>query len=274
MSPLVMGIVNVTPDSFAESDPLVADGAVNVDAAVQRGLSLVAAGADFVDVGGESTRPGAAPVDAAEEQRRILPVIAALAEAGVKVSVDTHHAETATTAVSVGASIINDVSCGRDPQMFDVVAETGVQYVLMHNRGESADMYARAEYADIAAEVAQELQSQVTAALAAGVAREQLILDPGIGFAKTPAQNWDLLRNLGPVRSLDLPVLLGVSRKRFLGELLDSQDDPRPVEQRDAATAAFSFWAAALGLWAVRVHDVRATCDAIAVAHALAVNDA
>lgn len=270
MPTLVMGIVNVTPDSFAESQPLVASGTIQLDAAVSRAMSLVRYGADFIDVGGESTRPGAMPVAIEEEQERALPLIAALASSGVQVSVDTRHAQTAHAAVSAGATVINDVSCGHDPEMFEVVARTGAKYVLMHNRGDSTDMYAQADYADIASEVAAELKVKIAEALSAGVAPEQLIIDPGIGFAKTPSQNWELLRNLAPVQALGFPLLLGVSRKRFLGELLADGEGPREVQQRDVATAALSFWAAMLGFWAVRVHDVRSTKDALAVASKMA----
>jgi dihydropteroate synthase len=271
MSPLVMGILNVTPDSFAESIPLVVDAAVDVNAAVARALKAAADGAHIVDVGGESTRPGAGPVSEEIEQARVLPVIEELAKYKLNVSIDTRHSTTAAAAISAGASIVNDVSCGADPDMFALVAKYDVRYVLMHNRGSSADMYSQAVYRNIGADVAAELEDRVSKALAAGVRRGQIIVDPGIGFAKTPEQNWELLRTLDSLIALGLPVLLGVSRKRFLGELLAAEGSARDVEGRDVATAAFSMWAAQRGLWGVRVHDVRSTADVLAVAAAVEV---
>ena len=271
MSPRVMGILNVTPDSFAESIPLVVDAAVDVNAAVARALMMAADGAHIVDVGGESTRPGAEPVSEKIEQARVLPVIEELAKHKLNISIDTHHCATAAAAISAGASIVNDVSCGADPDMFALVAKHDVRYVLMHNRGTIADMYSQAVYRNIGADVAAELEDRVSKALAAGVRREQIIVDPGIGFAKTPEQNWELLRTLDSLLALGLPVLLGVSRKRFLGELLGAQGSMRSVEGRDVATAAFSMWAAQRGLWGVRVHDVRSTVDVLTVAAALEV---
>lgn len=269
MRPLVMGIVNVTPDSFAEPRPLVVAGKADVRAAVDRGLALVGEGADIIDVGGESTRPGATPVTAHEEQARVLPVVDALVAAGIRVSIDTRHASTAAAAIQLGADVVNDVSCGGDPKMFETVAAADVTYVLTHNRGSSADMYEYAHYDDIGVDVARDLSTRAADAESAGIRRSRLIVDPGIGFAKVPQQNWDLLGHLEPVQALALPMLLGVSRKRFLGDLLAGGGEPRNVEGRDVATAVLSFWAAVRGVWGVRVHDVRSTVDALKVASAL-----
>ena len=253
-----MGVVNVTPDSFSDGGQFF-----DTDAAIAHGLRLVDDGADIVDVGGESTRPGAARVDVAEERRRILPVVRALVGDGVRVSVDTMRAATAEAAVAAGATIVNDVSGGlADAAMARFVAEAGVQYVTMHWRGHSDRMDSLAVYADVAGEVRDELAVRIEALLAAGVAGEQLIVDPGLGFAKVGAQNWELLRRLDVLAELGLPVLVGASRKRFLGELLDPG---HPVEARDLPTAVVSALAARAGAWGVRVHDVAATRVALAV---------
>jgi dihydropteroate synthase len=254
---LVMGVVNVTPDSFS-------DGGAFLDpaAAVAHGLRLVAEGADLVDVGGESTRPGADRVDAEEERARVLPVVRALAADGVVVSVDTTRASVAEAALDAGASLVNDVSGGTaDPAMAKLVAATGVPYVLMHSRGPSADMQSRATYADVVAEVGAELAARLADLVAAGVDPEQVVLDPGLGFAKTAAHNWALLGRLGELATLGRPLLVGASRKSFLGALLGD----RPVDDRDDATQATTVLAAAAGAWCVRVHVVRPAADAVRV---------
>ncbi len=267
----VMGIVNVTPDSFAETVPLVDSTAIHIDAAVLRGQELVAAGAHIIDVGGESTRPGAARVSEAEESQRVLPVVRALASAGVTVSVDTMRASVAAAAIEAGASIINDVSAGTaDPAMPALIASSDVTYIVMHRRGESTDMYAQAQYKDVVAEVCAELAMRVNALTDAGVAPQRLVLDPGLGFAKFAEHNWALLVGLPRLRSLGLPLLVGASRKRFLGELLaDADGVVRNVDGRDHASAALSFHAAMHGAWAVRVHDAASSADAVAVASRL-----
>ncbi|WP_231873202.1 MULTISPECIES: dihydropteroate synthase [Kitasatospora] len=259
----VMGVVNVTPDSFS-------DGGLWLDPAkaVAHGLDLVARGADLVDVGGESTRPGAVRVTEAEELRRVVPVVTELARAGVAVSVDTMRAAVAAAAVAAGARVVNDVSGGlADPDMARVVAETGAPFVVMHWRGQSADMDSLAVYGDVVADVVRELTVRVEELLAAGVNEEQLILDPGLGFAKTSAHNWALLGRLDALTALGRPVLVAASRKRFLGTLLADPEtgEPRPARQRDDATAAVSVLSAKAGAWAVRVHDVSGTADAVRV---------
>ncbi|MFD8600274.1 dihydropteroate synthase [Kitasatospora sp. NPDC059646] len=259
----VMGVVNVTPDSFS-------DGGMWLDPAkaVAHGLDLVARGADLVDVGGESTRPGAVRVTEDEELRRVVPVVTELARAGAVVSVDTMRARVARAAVQAGAKIVNDVSGGlADPEMAAVVAETGAPFVVMHWRGQSADMYAQAVYRDVVADVVRELTDRVEDLLAAGVKEDQLILDPGLGFAKTSAHNWALLGRLDALTALGRPVLVAASRKRFLGTLLANPEtgELRPARQRDDATAAVSVLSAKAGAWAVRVHDVSGTADAVRV---------
>jgi dihydropteroate synthase len=264
---IIMGIVNVTPDSFSDGGRFF-----DPDRAVQHGLRLRADGAGILDVGGESTRPGAARVGPAEEQRRVLPVISALVASGAVVSIDTMHAQTAVAAVAAGARIVNDVSGGlADPDMLAVVAASGADYAIGHWRGHSADMYARAEYADPAAEVADELADRMRAARDAGVPLERLIIDPGIGFGKRGDQNWAVLRGLDRLAQLGARVLVGTSRKRFLTETLEpAGGTPGPVDlaRRDLATAVTSVLAARAGAWGVRVHDVAATRDALRIAEA------
>lgn len=257
-TPLIMGIVNVTPDSFSDggrwADP---------QAALAHATRLVASGAHIIDVGGESTRPGAARVDPEAEQARVIPVVAALAEAGIAVSVDTMNAATAVAAASAGALIINDVSGGlADPAMADAVAASGLLYVAMHWRGHSENMQELASYGDVVADVCAELAARVDALVAAGVAAEKIVLDPGLGFAKNTEHNWALLGRLGELRALGHPVLVGASRKRFLGALLP--DGAAPSE-RDLATAVVSVLSAQAGAWAVRVHDVAGTRVALEV---------
>ena len=260
---LVMAVVNVTPDSFSDGGRF--DSA---EAAVKHGLALVADGADLVDVGGESSRPGAEPVAPAEEQRRVLPVIAALAQAGVLVSVDTVRASTAELALAAGAVMVNDISGGTaDPDLPRLVADRGVPYVLMHSRGPSATMQQRAEYDDVVVDVMRELSERLAAVVAAGVAADRIVLDPGIGFAKAPEHSWRLLAALPRLHALGRPLLVGASRKSFLGALLAGPDGiARPVDDRDDASLAVAAIAARDGAWAVRVHEARPAADAVRVA--------
>ncbi|SEL41057.1 dihydropteroate synthase [Streptacidiphilus jiangxiensis] len=262
-----MGIVNVTPDSFSDGglwlDP---------DKAVAHGIELTRQGADLVDVGGESTRPGAQRVTEEEELRRVIPVITGLTAAGVVVSVDTMRAAVAEASVAAGAKVINDVSGGRaDADMVKVAAGTGVPFVVMHWRGQSTEMESLARYEDVVREVVAEVEAQAEAVVAAGVKPEQLIVDPGLGFAKTREDDWALLARLDAWNRLGHPLLVAASRKRFLGTLLADErtGELRPARERDAATAAVSALAAATGAWAVRVHEVGATADAVRVEAAL-----
>lgn len=264
---LVMGIVNVTPDSFSDGGEFF-----STEDAVRHGLELAAQGADIVDVGGESTRPGSVRVDLDTELGRVLPVVTALAHAGIRVSIDTTRAEVAVAAVSAGAFLVNDVSGGlADPDMLAAVGDCGAAYVAMHWRGHSVDMQTRATYDDVVEDVVAELSERVAAALAAGISSQRLVIDPGLGFAKTAQHNWELLRHLDALERLGLPILLGTSRKRFLGELLADGDGPRSVAQRDDATTALTALMAAAGVWGVRTHAVRSQRDAIAVAGMLSV---
>jgi dihydropteroate synthase len=261
---LVMAVVNTTPDSFSDGGRF-ADPAD----AVRHGLAQASRGADVVDVGGESTRPGASRVTVAEELARVLPVVVGLTEAGVPVSVDTMRAEVAAQAVAAGAVLVNDVSGGMaDPEMLPFLAGVTVPVVLMHWRGHSSEMMSRTGYTDVVADVRDEVAERVAAAVTTGVAEERIVVDPGIGFAKEPSDNWPLLARLDALQELGRPVLVGASRKRFLGEVLADADGPRPVDRRDDATAAVSALAAAAGAWCVRVHDAAASADAVRVAAA------
>jgi dihydropteroate synthase len=258
MTCLIMGIVNVTPDSFSDGGRYL-----DAEAAVAHGLRLRAEGADLLDVGGESTRPGAERVSIEEEQERVLPVVAALAADGAVVSIDTMNAGTAMAAIAAGARIVNDVSGGlADPAMLAAVADSTADVVLGHWRGPSSDMYAGASYADVVREVTSELIGRIEAAAGAGIAPSRLILDPGIGFGKRGAQNWETLRALPQLTGLGPRVLIGTSRKRFLAETLG---EDASIERRDLATAVTSALAARDGAWAVRVHDVASTRDALRV---------
>jgi len=259
---LVMGVVNVTPDSFSDGGEWY-----EPDAAVAHGRRLLDEGADILDVGGESTRPGAGRVPVEQELARVLPVVAALAADGAVVSVDTTRAVVAEQAVAAGARLVNDVSGGlADPDMAGVVARTGAAYVCMHWRGHADVMDDLEDYADVVTDVRAELGARLDALLAAGVRREQVVLDPGLGFSKSGASNWPLLARLGELEDLGLPVLVGASRKRFLGHLLAGPDGrPVPPLSRDDATAAVTTLAAAAGAWCVRVHAVRASADAVRV---------
>jgi dihydropteroate synthase len=257
-----MGVLNVTPDSFSDGGRFA-----DVDAAVEHGILLHRQGADIIDVGGESTRPGAERVDAPSEINRVVPVISRLAEAGVPMSIDTTRAAVAEAALDAGAAVINDVSGGlADPAMGRLAADAGCPWILMHWRGHSRNMNELAVYKDVVAEVRDELSARVDAALRAGVVPEQLILDPGIGFAKKAEHNWEISAHLDELTDLGFPVLFAASRKTYLGRLLaDDQGQPRPVDEREAATIATTVLAVAAGVWGVRVHEVRATVDAIKV---------
>ena len=248
---LVMGILNVTPDSFA-------DGGLHYDTeiAIARGMEMIDEGVDIIDVGGESTRPGADRVSEDEEQARVLPVIRVLAESKVAISIDTMRASTARLAVEAGASIVNDVSGGAaDPDMFATVADLGCKYTLMHWRGHSKDMNSKAIYGDVVADVIEEVTMQLDKALAAGVKRENIILDPGLGFAKDPEHNWEILNRIEELTALGYPVLIGHSRKRFLGG-----DNP---DGREEATVAVTQSLVGKGIWAVRVHGVKANVEVV-----------
>ena len=247
---LVMGILNVTPDSFA-------DGGLHYEEslAITHGLEMIEDGVDIIDVGGESTRPGADRITEEEEQARVIPVIRELAKKGVVISIDTMRATTAKLAVEAGASIVNDVSGGAaDPDMFSTVAQLGCKYTLMHWRGHSKDMNEKAIYGDVVAEVIEEVTLQLDKALAAGVKRENIILDPGIGFAKNAEHNWEVLNRIDEFVALGYPVLIGHSRKRFLGG-----DHP---DEREEATVAVTQSLVGKGIWAVRVHGVKANVKA------------
>ncbi|MGW4204454.1 dihydropteroate synthase [Streptomyces sp. NPDC004726] len=264
----VMGVVNVTPDSFSDGGRWF-----DTTAAVKRGLGLVADGADLIDVGGESTRPGASRVDEDEELRRVIPVVRGLAAEGVTVSVDTMRATVADRAVAAGAVLVNDVSGGlADPAMVPAVASAGVPFVVMHWRGFSEDMNSRAVYEDVVAEVIAELRDRMDAVVDGGIPPERIILDPGLGFAKDADHDLALVAHIRDFHTMGRPLLVAASRKRFLGHVLakDAKDGAPPrARERDAATAAVSAIAAHEGAWAVRVHEVRATADAVRVAHAV-----
>ncbi|WP_460848543.1 dihydropteroate synthase, partial [Nocardioides ultimimeridianus] len=248
----VLGILNVTPDSFSDGGRYADPGA-----AVAGGRRLVERGADLVDVGGESTRPGAARVDEAEELRRVVPVVAALSSAGIAVSIDTMRARVAAAAVEAGAVLVNDVSGGlADPAMLPFVAEAGVPCVLMHWRAHSVAMQDLAVYADVVEDVRTELARRVDAAVAAGVRTDRIVLDPGLGFAKDADHNWELLASLPRLQSLGLPLLIGASRKRFLADcVVPGYADPADPLAREDASAAVAALDAAQGVWGVRVHD-------------------
>jgi dihydropteroate synthase len=243
---LVMGILNVTPDSFADGGKHF-----TFEHAISHGLSMIEDGVDIIDVGGESTRPGAERVSEEEEERRVIPVIAGLAGLGVEISVDTMRASIAKKAVEAGAKIVNDVSGGQaDPLMFSTVAQLKCKYTLMHWRGHSKDMNSRAQYGDVVEDVIDEITIQLDKALAAGIARENIILDPGLGFSKDSEHNWEILNRIDEFVALGYPVLIGHSRKRFIGGA--TPDD------REEGTLAISKSLVGKGIWAVRVHSVAA----------------
>ena len=250
---LVMGILNVTPDSFSDGGNFL-----DPKKAIARGLEMIEEGATIIDVGGESTKPGAERVTLDEELTRVIPVIHALAKSGAKVSVDTMRAETAAMAVAAGASIINDVSGGlADPAMHATAAALKAQYICMHWRGQSKDMDALAVYEDVVTDVINELTKQIAAALLAGIEPTKLVIDPGLGFAKNPEQNWELLRNIDKFKEFGFPILVGGSRKRFLG-------GTDPLE-RESASIALTTWLATKHIWGVRTHTVKPHVDAIKV---------
>jgi dihydropteroate synthase len=271
---LVFGVLNVTPDSFSDGGEFADERR-----AVAHGIELAAEGADVVDVGGESTRPGAARVPVEEELHRVVPVISQLVEHGITVSIDTTRGEVARAALAEGARIVNDVSGGSDPALLEAVAAAGVPYVCMHTRGTSEEMNSLAVYRDVVAEVCDELAQRIAAAVSAGVDERHIVIDPGIGFAKTAAHNWTLLARLDELATLGRPMLVGTSRKSFLGRLLATPDPAAPagsggtlqrsVDDRDDATQATTAVLALQGVWAVRVHVVRPAADAVRVAAAL-----
>ena len=262
--PLVMGVVNVTPDSFSDGGAWFTP-----QAAVEHGRELLAQGADLLDVGGESTRPGADRPSVAEELRRVIPVVQELA-ALAPVSVDTMRAEVAAAALDAGAALVNDVSGGlADPEMAPLVAERGVPFVAMHWRGHSREMQGRAVYDDVVADVVRELTERVDALVGAGVSPDAVVLDPGFGFAKRAEHNWQLLRRIDDVVGLGHRVLVGTSRKTFLGSVGRSPETARPPLERDVAPAATTVHVARHGVWCVRVHDVAGTIDALDVVAAL-----
>jgi dihydropteroate synthase len=248
---LVMGILNVTPDSFA-------DGGLFFDTqlAIARGMEMIDEGVDIIDIGGESTRPGAERVSPEEEQTRVLPVIKALSQENTVISIDTMRAATAQLAVEAGATIVNDVSGGAaDPEMFATVAALGCKYTLMHWRGHSKGMDSKAIYGDVVAEVIEEVTISLQRALAAGIARENIILDPGLGFAKNPEHNWEILNRIDELVAMGYPILIGHSRKRFLGS--------GSPQEREAATVALTRSLVGKGIWAVRVHGVKSNVAAL-----------
>ncbi|MFG3550801.1 dihydropteroate synthase [Streptomyces sp. NPDC047725] len=262
----VMGVVNVTPDSFSDGGRFF-----DTTAAIKHGLDLVAQGADLVDVGGESTRPGATRVDEDEELRRVVPVVRGLASEGVTISVDTMRASVAEQALAVGAALVNDVSGGlADPRMIPVVADADAPFVVMHWRGFLEGGNIRGTYADVVTEVVDELRARVEAVMDGGIAADRIVVDPGLGFSKDADHDLVLLAHLDRLLALGRPLLVAASRKRFLGRVLAGPEaTPPPARERDAATAAVSALAAQAGAWAVRVHEVRATADAVRVARAV-----
>ncbi len=263
---LVMGVLNVTPDSFSDG------GRYNdLKIATKHALQMHEDGADIIDIGGESTRPGSDRISVQEELDRVLPVISALVDSGVAISIDTMRVEVARAAIDAGACMVNDVSGGKaDTEMLDYVSTLTSPYILMHWRGPSNIMNTLTDYKDVVADVAAEISQQVDVAVAAGIARERIAIDPGIGFAKTVEQNWPILKHLNVLEELGLPILMGASRKKFLGELLAKDGVARDSDERESATTAISTLMAARGLWAVRVHDVKSSSDAIAVVDRIA----
>ena len=263
---LVMGVINVTPDSFS-------DGGLFLDSkvAIAHAKQMLLDGVDIIDIGGESTRPGSERISAQEEIDRVLPVISELAKTDAILSIDTMRAEVAKAAMSAGAHMINDVSGGKaDPEMLVYVAQLTAPYILMHWRGPSNIMNTLTNYDDVVRDVTMEISAQVEVAVAAGISRDRIAIDPGIGFAKTVEQNWPILKHLDILDELGLPILMGASRKKFLGELLAKSGEARVMEERESATTAISTLMALRQTWAVRVHDVKATRDAIAVVDRLA----
>lgn len=264
--PVIMGILNVTPDSFSDGGQFA-----DLPDALERAELMSAEGATIIDVGGESTRPGAERISVETELTRVIPVIEQLSARGMYVSIDTMRAEVARAAIAAGARMVNDVSGGlADPDMLPTVAELGVPVVLMHWRGPSKTMQENIEYGNVVTDVCTELQQQAVRALAAGIERNNIILDPGIGFGKTFEHNWELLHQLDSLQALGYPVLVGVSRKRFLGALLAQSDgSPRPERERDTASAVIAAQVLRRGAWGVRVHSVRDTVDSFLALNAV-----
>lgn len=263
---LVMGVLNVTPDSFSDGGRFF-DSKV----AINHALQMITDGADIIDIGGESTRPGSDRISAQEELDRVMPVISALVDSGVAISIDTMRTEVAREAIEAGACMVNDVSGGKsDPGILNYVASLKTPFILMHWRGPSNIMNTLTDYQDVVVDVTAEISKQVDVAVAAGIARERIVIDPGIGFAKTVDQNWPILKHLDVLEGLGLPILMGASRKKFLGELLAKEGVARDSDERESATTAISTIMAVRGLWAVRVHDVKSSSDAIAVVDRIA----
>ncbi len=265
--PKIMGVLNITPDSFSDGNQYT-----SLESAIDQAKLLSMTGADIIDVGGESTRPGATRVSVEEEQARVIPVIRAIKDLGLaEISIDTMNSATARAAIEAGATIINDVSGGlADEEMFGVAAETGAVLVISHWRGHSNEMDALNKYEDIAKDVARELSQRVHVALSQGVAKEKIVIDPGLGFAKDMLQNWELVARLDELEKLELPILVGASRKRFIAGVLEA-DEPSSVgnERRDTATAVLTALLLQRKLWGVRVHNTLATLDAINIVQAL-----
>lgn len=258
---LVMGIINVTSDSFSDGGRHLV-----LEDAIRKAHAMMVEGADIIDIGGESTRPGAERITEQIERDRVMPLLREMVELGAIVSVDTMRASIAEEAISAGALLINDVSGGlADPVMGEVIAAARVPFVAMHWRGHSDRMQSAANYKHVAREVRDELAARIDGLLMQGVELEQIIIDPGIGFAKTPSHNWELLHNFKTLTDLDRPILIGASRKRFIGELLNVEGVDRPLDERDDATIALTALAAQAGAWCVRVHEVRGNRDAVEV---------
>ena len=257
---LVVGVLNVTPDSFSDGGLFT-----NTKTAIEHAQTLIANGADLIDVGGESTRPGAQRIETSEEQKRVIPIIEELTNLGIITSIDTMRSETAQVATKAGAKIVNDVSGGlADEDMHKVVAELGIPYVLMHWRGHSTVMDDLAKYSNVVTEVIGELNTQVTKAVKAGVDKNKIVVDPGLGFAKNPEHNWQILRGLNHLQNLELPIYIGASRKRFLADFSIPEGSKDPKD-RDMATAIISSLVSLNGAWAVRVHDVAASAAAVKI---------
>lgn len=263
MTTVVMGILNVTPDSFADGGRHF-----SIEDALNRARQMITESVDIIDVGGESTKPGADRVSESEEEARVIPAITELAKLGTPISIDTTRASIAAKAIALGATYVNDVSGGRaDPKMYSVIASNpGVQYIIMHWRAHSKTMQEHATYKDVVKEVKEELEERINSAIEAGVNPEQIIIDPGIGFSKLAEHNWELLRNIDRLALLGYPILIGASRKRFLGELTGS-DNP---DDREAASIAITSMVAKQNVWGVRTHSVKPHRDAIATVNALA----
>jgi dihydropteroate synthase len=258
-----MGILNVTPDSFADGGRHY-----SIDAAITRADEMIAEGVDIIDVGGESTKPGAERVTEAEELSRVIPVITDLVKKYVAISIDTTRAAVAKRAIDLGVNYVNDVSGGlADPKMYRTIAENpAVQYIIMHWRAHSKEMQELAKYTDVVKEVKEEIEARIESAIEAGVSPEQIIIDPGLGFSKLPEHNWELLRNIERLALLGYPILIGASRKRFLGELTGATNP----DEREAASIAITAMVAKLDVWGVRTHSVKPHRDAIATVNSFA----